>query len=260
MSELLEVRNLTKRFPVERGIFKTGGFVDAVKGVSFSIGSGETLALVGESGSGKSTVGKMIQGLIEPTSGGIFFEGRDAHSISRKERAHFVQMIFQDPFAFLNPKLSIGTMLREALKLSESASPIRGLGPEAQRLLSSVGLAENILENYPHQFSGGQRQRLGIARALAMGPRLIVADEPVSALDLSIQSQILNLLMDLKERFGMSYFLISHDLSVVEQTADRILVMREGAIVEEGTVEKVFGSPEKNYTKTLLDAVPRIAV
>jgi ABC-type oligopeptide transport system ATPase subunit len=257
---IIEVKNLSKRFPVQTGLFRTRGFVDAVQSVSFSIASGETLALVGESGSGKSTIGKLIQGLIQPTSGEIFFEGRNSKTISRKERAHFVQMIFQDPFSSLNPKLSIGTMLEEAVNLSQGSKLNRDPTEKAKKLLTSVGMEDNILGDYPHQFSGGQRQRLGIARALAMKPRLIIADEPVSALDLSIQAQILNLLADLKEQFGISYLLVAHDLSVVEQMADGILVMRGGSIVEKGTVEKVFQAPEQEYTKTLLEAIPRIAV
>lgn len=257
MSPLLEVKGLTKEFPVPRGLFQTKGTVSAVKEVSFSIDSGETTALVGESGSGKTTVGKLIQGLLGPTRGAILFEGRESGSISRVERARFVQMIFQDPFASLNPKMSVGSMLREAIRQAGPSGP-EGLDHEAGRLLESVGLPANILHNYPHQFSGGQRQRLGIARAMATRPKLIVADEPVSALDVSIQAQILNLLADLKDQLGISYLLIAHDLSVVEQMADKVLVMRDGGIVENGTVREVFTAPRESYTKTLLAAVPRL--
>ncbi len=253
---LLEVKDLTKRFPIASGLFKTRGFLEAVSHVSFSVKAGETVALVGESGSGKSTLGKIVQGLLEPTEGDVFFEGVNARSLSRRERARRVQMVFQDPFASLNPKLSVGTILGEAVRLSGTS----GADPKEriEKLLISVGLPANILQSYPHQFSGGQRQRIGIARALAMNPRIIVADEPVSALDLSVQAQILNLLLDLRERFGISYLLIGHDLSVIEQMSDRVLVLNRGKVVEEGPVEQVFQNPKEAYTRSLLEAVPQI--
>jgi len=252
MNEILEVKNLTKNFPVEKGIFRTGGTVSAAKDVSFNIKRGEIVALVGESGSGKSTIAKMIQGLILPSSGVILFNGRSASGMTTKERATYVQMIFQDPFASLNPKLSIGTMLNEAVAASGRKEEDK---TNAESLLRSVGMPADILNYYPHQFSGGQRQRLGIARALAMKPQLIVADEPVSALDISIQAQILNLLMDFNVNLGVSYLLITHDLAIVEHTADRILVINNGRIVEEGLTENVFESPAETYTKKLLASV-----
>lgn len=258
---VLEVKNLTKRFAIEKGVFKMGGFVDAVQGVSFSIQSGEVVALVGESGSGKSTVGKMIQGLIEPASGEIFLNGEDTRKMSRKKRAHFVQMIFQDLYASLNPKLSVKTMLEEAISQGEKSKEKSQSGKiELKDLLESVGLPTNILKNYPHQFSGGQKQRLGIARALAMKPKLIIADEPVSALDVSVQAQILNLLMDLKDQMGMSYLLIAHDLAVVERIADRILVLNEGKIVEEGFVEDIFNHAKEPYSIKLLSAMSSLVI
>lgn len=257
MIPLIEVKNLAKQFPIESGLFKTKGVVDAVKGVSFSIQPGEIVALVGESGSGKTTVGKMIQGLIPSTDGEILFDGENASNFSREKRARFVQTIFQDPYASLNPKLSVGFMLKESL--DQSKAKIENMDREIEELLISVGLPTNILHNYPHQFSGGQRQRLGIARALAMKPKLIAADEPVSALDLSVQAQILNLLMELKEKFSISYLLIAHDLSIVEHMADRVMVMHNGEIVEQGNVKEIFTAPKQSYTQTLLSAMPPIA-
>lgn len=252
---LLEVRNLSKRFPVEGGFpGRSRGFVEAVRGATFSLEPGETLALVGESGSGKSTLGKMIQGLIEPTAGEIFFRGEPAAPLSRRERARRVQMIFQDPFASLNPKMTVGNMLAEALRQGQR-SQASGNG-SAAGLLESVGLSASVAGHYPHQFSGGQRQRVGIARALALSPELIIADEPVSALDLSVQAQILNLLMDLKERLNISYLLIAHDLSVVEHMADRVMVMQNGAIVEQADKASLFKNPRHPYTRTLLAAMP----
>jgi ABC-type oligopeptide transport system ATPase subunit len=261
LESLVQINNLSKEFSVEKGLFRHADSVHAVNNVSFSIEQGEIVALVGESGSGKSTIGKMIQGLIEPSQGEILLNGRNAASFSRKEHAHFVQMIFQDPFASLNPKLSVGTMLREAIEQELSMHPAdypadRSLKEIMESLLHSVGLHANILLDYPHQFSGGQRQRLGIARALAMKPKLIVADEPVSALDLSIQAQILNLLMDLNDSLEISYLLITHDLSVVQQVADRVLVIHDGQIIEQGPVEEIFQKPKETYTQKLLSAIP----
>ena len=256
---VVELRKVSKTFAVERGLFGSGGSVAAVSEISFSVAPGEIVGLVGESGSGKTTIGKMIQGLIEPTSGEIFLEGRDARSLGRRDRAKIVQMIFQDPFASLNPKLSVGVMLEEALRQGSEKSPSGAeLDRRLDELLDSVGLPAGIKRDYPHQFSGGQRQRLGIARSLAMRPRLIVADEPVSALDLSIQAQILNLLTELNERLNLAYVLVTHDLSVVEQVADRVLVLREGRMEEEGPTERIFREPRTEYTRRLLDAVPPV--
>jgi len=242
---VLDVKNLSKKFPIESGLFKVKGYVQAVKNVSFSIAENEIVALVGESGSGKSTVGKLIQGLIQPDAGEILLDG--------KVRAREVQMIFQDPYASLNPKLSVGTMLKEALALSKSSQT-------PADLLKSVGLPADILHDYPHQFSGGQRQRLGIARALAANPKLIIADEPVSALDVTIQAQILKLLLSLKNERKISYLFITHDLSVVEELAGKVLVMKEGEIVEQGAVREIFERPQNAYTKTLLAATLRVTI
>ncbi len=250
---MVEVKNLNKRFNIEGNLFSSKGHVQAVKDVSFKIDNNEILALVGESGSGKSTVGKLIQGLIKADSGEMFFDGKNAETLTRKNRAHQVQMIFQDPYSSLNPKLSVGTMLREALSLA--ANP-----QTPEELLASVGLPNDILDDYPHQFSGGQRQRLGIARALAMKPRLIIADEPVSALDVTIQAQILKLLLSIKTEQKISYLFITHDLSIVEAVADRVLVMREGEIVEQGDVASVYSNPQNDYTKTLLAAIPKVTI
>lgn len=261
---ILEVKNLSKSFPVEAGLFRVKGTVEAVKDVSFSIGEGEIVALVGESGSGKTTVGKIIQGLIQPTSGEIFLLGEDAKNMERKKRAHLVQMIFQDPFASLNPKLSVGTMLKEAMTQNSTPTaspPYKGGEKEGvTQLLQSVGLPTNILNDYPHQFSGGQRQRLVIARALAMHPKLLVADEPVSALDVSIQAQILNLLLELRDKFGISYLLIAHDLSLVRKIANRVLVMKNGKIIEEGETETIFRKPAEPYTQSLLTAMKSVEI
>lgn len=276
ISSLLEVKNLCKSFPVESGLFRTRGVVDAVKDVSFRIGEGELVALVGESGSGKTTLGKMVQGLLAPTSGEILLSGENSKNMPREKRAHLVQMIFQDPFASLNPKLSVGAMLSEAIKQSLEFSELRlatknqllrtfnaqrsTLNAKLSELLESVGLPTNILNDYPHQFSGGQRQRLVIARALAMQPKLIIADEPVSALDVSIQAQILNLLLDLKKQYGISYLLITHDLSLVKKIANRVLVMKNGRIIEEGETETIFRNPAEPYTQSLFSAMDSVAI
>lgn len=259
---LLEIKNLSKQFPIESGIFKTRGFLHAVQNVSFSMHPGEIIGLVGESGSGKTTIGKMIQGLIEPTGGEILIEGTNVKNLARKERAEFVQMIFQDPFASLNPKLCVGTILSEAVQHHAYSNRQKITKEETveivKNLLKSVGMPDHILHDYPHQFSGGQRQRLMIARSLAMKPKLLIADEPVSALDLSIQAQILNLLTELNEKLNIAILLITHDLSIVEYLADRILVAQNGKIVEEGTTEKIFESPQELYTQKLFSAIPSL--
>jgi len=250
---MLEVKRLSKRFPIESGFFQIKGWVFAAQDISFTIAENEIVALVGESGSGKSTVGKLIQGLIKQDAGQIFFDGQDAGELSRKERARHVQMIFQDPYSSLNPKLSVGAMLKEALGLSGSSQ-----SPSA--LLESVGLPQDILNDYPHQFSGGQRQRLGIARALAANPKAIIADEPVSALDVTLQAQILKLLLALKTERKISYLFITHDLSAARSLASRVLVMKEGKIAEQGSVADIFERPQTPYTKTLLAAIPRVII
>jgi ABC-type glutathione transport system ATPase component len=259
---LLSVQNVSKEFPVEGGVFRRRiGTVAALRTVSFELREGETLGLVGESGSGKTTLGRIIARLLEPTTGAILWEGRPAASFSRREWAARIQMIFQDPTASLNPKLSVRTLLGEAVSIRFRIDGRRPAGSEidneAADLLKTVGLPEDALFYYPHQFSGGQKQRLAIARALAMKPRVLVADEPVSALDLSIQAQVLNLLTDMKERFRLTTIIVSHDLAVVGHLADRLLVMKDGKILEQGECRTVLSAPSNSYTKTLLEAVPR---
>jgi oligopeptide/dipeptide ABC transporter ATP-binding protein len=255
---LLRVDALVKQFPVQAGFFGRGAKkVHAVDGVSFELGQQETLALVGESGCGKSTVGRLILRLLEPTRGQVWFEGRDIGSLDgralRRQRRR-MQIIFQDPYASLNPRMTVGQTLSEPLAL-------HGLAPgrHAERvaeLLALVGLATAHADRYPHEFSGGQRQRIGIARALAVEPRLIVCDEPVSALDVSIQAQVINLLRDLQDRLGLAYLFIAHDLAVVKHIASRVAVMYLGRIVEYGPKEHIFNEPRHPYTRALLSAVP----
>lgn len=260
---LLETKNLKKSFPIESKLLRQViGQVIAVDNVSLSLNKGQVLGLVGESGSGKTTLGKIICGLLEPESGEITYEGKNIKNFTRKERAKKIQMVFQDPFASLNPRLSIGTILGEAIKSRYSLLATRysqkQINNEIKELLNLVGMPTNILHNYPHQFSGGQRQRIGIARALAMQPEIIIADEPVSSLDVSIQAQILNLLLDLKDKFGLSYLFITHDLNVVNFIADYILIMYEGKIVEEGKTDEVINNPRDKYTKKLFNSLLKV--
>ena len=256
MTPLLSVENLMKLYAVREG----KGMIRAVDGVSLTLAEGETLGIVGESGCGKSTLARLILRLIGPTSGSIKFDGEDLSSLSAsalRRRRRDMQIVFQDPYASLDPRMTVGRIIAEPLA-------IHGIGSRQTRrdkvmtLLGLVGLDEGAADRYPHEFSGGQRQRIGIARALALEPRLVVLDEPVSALDVSIQSQILNLLMDLKERLKLSYIFISHDLRVVEHVSDRVAVMYLGRIVEEGEATRVLNSPLHPYTEALISAIPSL--
>ncbi|UCC71790.1 MAG: ATP-binding cassette domain-containing protein [Gemmatimonadota bacterium] len=256
---LVEVSDLVKHFPIRKGVLgRTQGHVRAVDGVSLDIRRGETVALVGESGCGKSTTARLILRLLEPTAGRVIFDGQDTLALDRTGLMRFrrrAQIIFQDPFGSLNPRMTVGAVLREALHVHGIAR-----GEAAARcvaeLLDAVGLHADDAGRYPHEFSGGQRQRVGIARALAVEPEFIVADEPVSALDVSVQAQVLNLLADLQQRFRLTYLFITHDLSVVRHLADRVAVMYLGRLVELGDSDSVFGDPLHPYTRALLSAVP----
>ncbi len=257
---LLEVSDLVKHFPISAGLLfnKNVGAVRAVDGVSFSIKPGETLGLVGESGCGKSTLARTILQLLEPTSGSVRFEGQEIAGIGRRKLQPLrseMQMIFQDPYASLNPRKRIGQIVGSPLKLHGIAEGAE-LRKEVEQLLDRVGLAPEHYNRYPHEFSGGQRQRIGIARALALKPKLIIADEPVSALDVSIQAQIINLLEDLQDEFDLTYIFVAHDLGVVRHVADRVAVMYLGKIVEIGPASEVYSNPVHPYTEALLSAVP----
>lgn len=258
-NNLLEVQDLKKYFPITAGFFRrTVGHVKAVDGVSFTMKAGETLGIVGESGCGKSTTGRMVVNLTTPTSGKIIFDGKDisTHSgRSLRESRRKIQMVFQDPYASLNPQMSIGEAVAEPLIVNHMLSKKQAFDRAAQ-LLETVGLRARDLSRHPHEFSGGQRQRVGIARALALNPKLIVADEAVSALDVSIQSQILNLLADLRGRFNLSYLFISHNLAVVRHISDRVGVMYLGHMVEIGPKISLYNHPLHPYTQALLSAAP----
>jgi oligopeptide transport system ATP-binding protein len=242
-------------FPLRAGLLRrAAGWVKAADGVSFAIAKGETLGLVGESGCGKTTVGKCVVRLLRPSGGSILFEGRDIAALDRRALQAYrrrMQMVFQDPFGSLNPRMTVADIVGEGLAILGSPSPAK----RVRELLEIVGLAPEDESRYPHEFSGGQRQRIGIARALAVGPSFIVCDEPVSALDVSIQAQILNLLEELQEQFSLSYLLVAHDLSVVRHSADRVVVMYVGQVMEEASTEELFAQPRHPYTRLLFSSI-----
>ncbi len=258
---LLEVRNLFKHFPIKQGLLaKTVGHVQAVTDVSFTVGAGETVGLVGESGCGKTTVGRTVLRLIEPTSGSIRFQGQDLSGLSHNQLRPYrkqMQIIFQDPFASLNPRMTVEQIIAEGLIVHGLGANPREWRATVQDLLKRVGLPPQSIERYPHEFSGGQRQRIGIARALAVNPKFIVCDEPVSALDVSVQAQIINLLIDLQAETQISYLFIAHDLSVVEHISQRVIVMYLGHIVEIANTRDLYADPRHPYTRALLSAVPK---
>lgn len=256
---ILQVSGLRKHYPVRGGLFSRRiGDIRAVDGVGFSIRKGETLGLVGESGCGKSTLARTLIRLEEPTEGQVLFEGRDLAAARRGELFELrrsIQMVFQDPFSSLNPRMTAGEIVREPLLIHRAGTKLEQ-STRVRELFGLVGLGPGLMDRYPHEFSGGQRQRVGIARALALDPKLLVADEPVSALDVSVQSQVLNLMVKLQREMGLTYLFISHDLSVVEYISDRIAIMYLGRIVEIGSVEVIFEQPAHPYTRALLQAIP----
>ncbi len=257
---LLKVQDLVKRFPIKGGILsRTVGNVHAVDGVSFDLAKGETLGVVGESGCGKSTTGRCILRLIEPTSGQVWFEGKNVTAAGKDELralARDMQIIFQDPFASLNPRMTVSAIIGEALTIHKLTKTKQAYDARIVQLLETVGLSADHMRRYPHEFSGGQRQRIGIARALAVNPKLIICDEAVSALDVSIQAQVINLLEDLQTQFGLTYVFIAHDLSVVEHISQRVAVMYLGRIVELASSKDLYTNPLHPYTEALLSAVP----
>ena len=258
---LLRVEGLVKHYPITQGVVlrRTIGHVRAVDGVDFTVSPRETVGLVGESGCGKSTVTRLLLRLEEPTAGRVWFEGEDVSSLSGKALRQFrrqVQIIFQDPYTSLNPRMTVGDIVGEPWEIHPEVAPKRERAGKVKELLERVGLAAEAVTRYPHQFSGGQRQRIGIARALALHPRLIVCDEPVSALDVSVQAQVVNLLEELQRDFGMAYVFIAHDLSVVRHLSDRVNVMYLGSIIESGSNDDIYTRPAHPYTQALLSAVP----
>ena len=262
MPSLLHVDHLKVYFPILGGIFRHKiGEVKAVDDVSFEIQKGQTVGLVGESGSGKTTIGRAIIRLVQPTAGSITYEDTDITKLTAAEFRPWrkkIQIIFQDPYNSLNPRLSIFEIIGEALEIHFPLMPRADRRERVAELLEKVGLKRDHLDRYPHEFSGGQRQRIGIARALAVSPEFIVCDEPVSALDVSVQAQIVNLLQDLQEELGLTYLFIAHDLAVVEHISDFVLVMNQGKIVEAATAEAIYENPQDEYTRKLLSAVPKL--
>ncbi len=258
---LLEVKNLKKHFPIYAGLLRRQVATNyALDGISFTLYPGEILGIVGESGSGKSTLGRAVIRLIEPTSGSVFFEGEDLLAVDKEKmiklRQH-VQMVFQDPYASLNPRKSIGESIGEALKVHNIITNKNELTERVAQILVQIGLDPSVMNLYPHQFSGGQQQRICIGRAIALNPKLIICDEAVSALDVSVRSQILNLLADLKDKLGLSYLFISHDMSVIRHFCDRVIVMYLGKMMEEASTEELFNNPKHPYTQALLSAIPK---
>ncbi|ADZ92984.1 dipeptide ABC transporter ATP-binding protein [Marinomonas mediterranea] len=257
----LKADNLKQHYVVKQGLFKPDAAVKAVDGVSFELPAGKTLAVVGESGCGKSTLGRMLTMIETPTNGALTFEGEDLLALSKAEQKALrqkIQIIFQNPYGSLNPRKKIGSILEEPLVINTALSKAERK-QKALQIMDKVGLKSEHYDRYPHMFSGGQRQRIAIARGLMLDPQVIVADEPVSALDVSVQAQVLNLMMDLQEEFGLSYVFISHDLSVVEHIADEVMVMYLGKIVERTSCEQLFINPQHPYTKALLSSTPQLS-